>query len=107
MIVVTAYKQSGKFYSRQETPLKDMHYVACLAVQPRSMPNDTYKRLIAASYDAIQVLKNGIEENSDNVSEYSGLTCGFHGSYYYTIEVMWDDSEYGHCLYHIDRSSME
>jgi len=102
VIKVTAFKESGKYYSSHETPLKDEHYSWCPAVKPYDMSEMMYDSLKTKNYRATELVKLGIKYNHPHVTDYSGLTCGFNGHYYYVIEILWKDDEYGSCLYHID-----
>lgn len=106
IIKVMSFKDTGKLYASEETELKDIHYMYCPARKGEAMTDCTWESMTMANYEATQRLIYSIRSNDPKVEDYnySGLTCGFDGHFYYVIEVLFSDDEYGHCLFHMDKT---
>jgi hypothetical protein len=102
-IEVIAFKSSGKYYSSNKMCLKSEHYTYCSASQANKSKEE-YDRQTMANFKSTQKLKEDIQKNTAVAIQYSGLTCGFKGSYYYVVRVFFLNDEGGFCFYHIDNT---
>lgn len=68
IIRITAYKDSGKWYSTHESVLKEEHSNL-------------------AGYELLDLIKN----NDESVREYSCIQNGFPSYFFYVVDVMYMD----------------
>ncbi len=114
IIKVTAFKDTGKYYSSQKTELKDIHYKYCPVFKDMELKeNETYleseirwRRMSMENYLATDKLVNAIRTNSEEVRDYSGLSSGFN-NFYFVVEVLWEELEHGFCLFHMNKLNEE
>lgn len=79
-ITVTCFKDTGKFYTTDTKPLKPEH---------QDMPG--FK------------LQDLFERNDSSVQDYSGVSSGFSGDFYYVIDVSYPDDVPGFCTFLLNR----